>query len=195
MNIDYLVNNVFKEQIPFEINVLQKSSIDYFVPLLNTQTGKIRYISKYARVGIFELLRAANAIPFFFGKTITIEGQSYIDGEVGTVPQDLVDHAITLGARNIVLVDNFSLRTKIRKIILRLNAYMRPRNIRPALLRDVQLQDRPLVISDDIHFIHVRRDLLPARAMTRNRDLLTQTFDLGVHDALERAEELRTLFA
>lgn len=80
MDIDYLIDVVFKQQAPLDVQQIEKSSIDYYIATTNARTGEVEYFSPKNEKNVFELMRASKAIPFFYGKSISINGQRYHDG-------------------------------------------------------------------------------------------------------------------
>ena len=108
MNIDYLVDTVFKHQEPLDVKQVQSTPIEWCIPLTDYDTGKTLYVSAGDDFDPFELLRGAKAIPILFGKKVRTGHRQYIDGEFGATLQDHVSHALALGARRIVIVNHFS---------------------------------------------------------------------------------------
>jgi predicted patatin/cPLA2 family phospholipase len=45
MNIDYLINEVFKKQDVLDVSNIYNSNIQFFVPVTNSKTGEIKYFN------------------------------------------------------------------------------------------------------------------------------------------------------
>ena len=104
MDVDYLVDTIFKLQHPFDIDALQKTPVDITFPVLNAQTGETTYISPKPPCDTYAAVKAAKAIPVLYGKTVTIEGREYIDGAFGSYVSDHVLEAERRGATHIIVV-------------------------------------------------------------------------------------------
>jgi len=105
MDVDYLIDDVFKKQRPLDIDAVKKSGIDFYVPVRNIKTGTLRYIDREDNLNIFEIMRASKAIPLLYGEKVKLDDGNYIDGfiEIGT--DALTLKAIEKGATNIIVVE------------------------------------------------------------------------------------------
>ncbi|MBC7836809.1 hypothetical protein H7X87_03465, partial [Acetobacteraceae bacterium] len=137
MDIDYLIDTVFKKILPLNIAAAQASSTEYFIPITDAKTGKTRYVGKDDSTDTFEVLRAAKAIPIIFGKEISLQGKKYIDGEMGPTLSDHVEFALSKGAKNIIVVDNTSAWRGITKLGMEVYALTLSKNLRNAIVRDI----------------------------------------------------------
>ena len=164
IDVNYLIDGVLKRQLPAGVQMLSRSKTKYYIPVRNTKSHVLRYISNDDDIDIFETLRAAKALPFLFRGKITLQDEDYIDGGFGLPFEDLMEKAKILGATQIIAIDN---RRSIRK--LREFQQYHPENI--ALISNTTL---------------------PLRLLTHNKKSLSQTFKLGFNDALQN-EELRKL--
>src|SRR5258707_183769 len=99
MDIDYLIETVFKSTELLDVERLRSVRIDWRIPITGSDNGHVRYVGKEEPIDTFELLRAAAAIPIFYGKKIILQQRSYIDGEVGPTIVDHVAEALRLGAK------------------------------------------------------------------------------------------------
>jgi predicted patatin/cPLA2 family phospholipase len=45
MDIDYLIDIVFKKQDPLNVSNIYNSNIQFFVPATNSKTGEIKYFN------------------------------------------------------------------------------------------------------------------------------------------------------
>ncbi|MFH1409146.1 MAG: patatin-like phospholipase family protein [Nanoarchaeota archaeon] len=81
-NIDYLVDNIMKTHPVLGIprRKLIHSKINFRIPVADTETGKAKYFSNKSRHDIFEIFRAAFAIPVVYNKVVQIGKKSYFDG-------------------------------------------------------------------------------------------------------------------
>lgn len=194
MNVDYLVDEVFKKQAPLDVGKLLTSPIEWFVPLSDFATGKTLYASAKSGLDPFEMLRAAKAIPFLFGKRIPLHRERYIDGELGPILQDHVDKAVESGARNIVIVNHTYQWTLTRSLPMRLYSILVAQGMHDAVQRDVST-DVTAYHAAGARVILLNPTNLPCGSTTTKKNKLKATFDRGVADALALRDELRGLFA
>ncbi len=102
LNIDYLVDVVFKQQDRLNIDRLKSNTTEFLVPVTNYHTGEAQYFSNQDKTDFFEVLRAAMAIQFFYGKSVEISGQRYVDGAL-SVPLGFTK-ALEAGATDIIVI-------------------------------------------------------------------------------------------
>lgn len=84
IDINYLIDEIFKKQDILNISNISHSPIDYYIAATNAITGKVEYFSNHNNVDIFEVMRASKAMPFFFGETVQINNQYFIDSPNST---------------------------------------------------------------------------------------------------------------
>ncbi|OGZ45155.1 MAG: hypothetical protein A2756_01680 [Candidatus Ryanbacteria bacterium RIFCSPHIGHO2_01_FULL_48_27] len=106
MDIDYLVDEVFKKQAPLNIGLLSDLKTKYYIAATDSNSRTRSYFCNDSSVDIFEILRATKAIPFFYNKKVVINGIDYIDGTVSTSFDDALLKARELGATHIIGIDN-----------------------------------------------------------------------------------------
>jgi predicted patatin/cPLA2 family phospholipase len=61
-------------------------------------------------------MRASKAFPFFYGKSIPINGQYYHDGSNSSWVELHIHKALSLGANKIIVIDSY---TKFSPLIIR----------------------------------------------------------------------------
>lgn len=193
MNIDYLVDTVFKKQEPLDVQKLQNTSIHWFVPISDFDTGRTKYVTTTDTLDPFEVLRATTAVPIVFGKKISIAGERYIDGELGPILQDHVTHALRQGAKRILVINHTHPWDFISREIYKGYAAHIPQGMHDAVIRDISTNVFQMS-APDAAIIAVAPQNLPAMHLTNNQEKLKQTFEHGVADALEIEKELRNLF-
>ncbi len=102
---DYLTKDVFTNAIPLNKGALRASKTELQIPLLNNQTGKIRYFSNHDYdVDIMDVIRASHCIPFLAKPTV-IQNVPYSDSFEGSIIWFQIQRAYQLGATKIVVVN------------------------------------------------------------------------------------------
>lgn len=119
MNIDYLIDNVFKLQERLNDKKVKSSNTKFLIPVMNRRTGEVRYFSNRENVDIFECLRAAKAMPFLyhFKPNVNIRGASYCDSPYSARSLTGVKEAMDLGMKKILVIDNLSVQNRMSRII------------------------------------------------------------------------------
>lgn len=194
MNVDYLIDEVFKRQEPLDTQRLQTSPTQWCIPLSDYDTGKTFYACARDQFDPFEILRAANAIPILFGKRVPLAHRRYIDGEIGPVLQDHLDHALSLGARNIVIINNHLPWTHANSLPGRIYSHLVARGMHDAIIRDVST-DVTSFRAPNAHVIFLSPTNLPCGGATHNKEKIKATFERGMEDARALKDELLSLFA
>ena len=64
LDIDYLIDEIFKKKISLNKKKVNESKAKLFVPLTNTKTGEAEYFNNKTDADFFEILRATMAAPF-----------------------------------------------------------------------------------------------------------------------------------
>ena len=102
LNVDYLIDVVFKQQDRLDVEVLKSQPTELFIPVTNYRTGEERYFSNHDDVDFFEVLRATKAAEISYGRPVKIDGQEYVDGAL-SVPMGITK-AIDAGATDIIVI-------------------------------------------------------------------------------------------
>jgi hypothetical protein len=106
LDIDYLVDEIFKTKFPTNLEALRNSDVELVVPVMCYETGGINYFSsKEADLDWFEVLRAAKALPVVYGKRIKIRNQHYFDTPYSSSWDVHVEKAKSLGATDLIILD------------------------------------------------------------------------------------------
>jgi len=193
MDIDYLVDTVFKKQDPLDTASLKKTKINWAVPITNFDTGATRYATAKDNLDPFEILRAAKALPVFFGKRVPIWGGRYFDGEIGPTVEDHVNYVLENGAKRILIINHAPQHTWVSKLVMEAYTTSTTTPLRHAILRDVSEKAVCLTLPQATVVCVVPKNL-PAGTATRDQKKLRATFAQGVKDAVAIKEELSALF-
>ena len=111
LNVDYLVDIVLKKNNPLNIEKIIKSSILVYLPVTDSKTGKIDYLSNKMGLDIYEVLRAAVSVPIWTNMFSVmgnfINGKFYSDSPPAARYQLHVHKAIKEGAEKIIVFDSW----------------------------------------------------------------------------------------
>lgn len=122
MDIDYLIDVVFKKQAPLQVKKIYDSPIRYYIAATNAHSGTVEYFSQKDGIDIFELMRASKAIPFFYGKSVDINWSLYHDGSNSSAVELHIQKALDLGAEKIIVLDS---HTNFSHLIIRLRLFFK----------------------------------------------------------------------
>jgi predicted patatin/cPLA2 family phospholipase len=126
IDIDYLIDEVFKKQEPLDIINLRKSPIKFFASATNYTTGELKYFSNRDSVDFFEILRATKAMPIAYNKPILIEGNRYCDTFKSSSPYVHIKKAIEENLTDIILIDTTTKENLNTKLFF--NTWLRFKN-------------------------------------------------------------------
>lgn len=106
LDVDYLVDEIFKKMHPFDFKALSAVKTLLIFAATRAKDGKTVYLKVPRDKRIYEYLRATKAVPIAYGKRVTIGRSEYVDGDFGSDTEDLVEKAFSLGANDVVVVEN-----------------------------------------------------------------------------------------
>lgn len=171
MDVDYLVDTIIRKFEPLDLETLSNLRTRYFIPVKSAKTGKGRYFSCREGIDIHEILRATKALPFFYGRTVNIGGELYLDSAFTITKEHGISKAIELGATHILVLEIHSrkpgrLRSLSNRIISR---FSNPTSHHPH-------QDSGAKI------LRLGPDKNPAPPVTRNPEILSAAYHKGYED-------------
>ena len=105
MDIDFLIDEIFKKLDPLDVKKLQNSKINFQIAATNYNTGKVKFFSDFRKIDIFEVLRASKAMPVLYRKKIKIKKDKFSDGRFSSRIDLLLQRAIFLGAEKIIAIN------------------------------------------------------------------------------------------
>jgi predicted patatin/cPLA2 family phospholipase len=106
MDIDYLIDDIFKKQDILNTQAIKESKIKFFIAITNVHSRKIEYVNNKDNVDIFEALRASNAAPVAYNKWVRINHKEYVDGAIEAPLSVNIKKAQKEGAEIIIAFDN-----------------------------------------------------------------------------------------
>jgi predicted patatin/cPLA2 family phospholipase len=116
LNIDYLIDEVFKKQSPLNQLRIRESKIKYYISVTNNYNSKVEFLS--AKNNIFEKMRASKSMPFFYGRRVKIGNKKYVDTFLSSSGINLkLKKAVELGANKIIVL-NPNLKSKFAHFLI-----------------------------------------------------------------------------
>ena len=192
MDIDYLIDDIFKKQDVLDINKIKSSSIKFLISTTNIETGQLEYFGNQDNVDIFEVLRASNAAPFIYNRSVKINNNRYVDGALGASLHANIEKAKKEGAEVVIAVDN-SNKSFIVDVILRVYSLFRNKSFRQRLksyykeMRYQNNDENVLIIKPSVK--------LPISIVDNNHDDIIKTIQIGYNDVLNKTTLIQKLLS
>ncbi|MHB8585667.1 MAG: patatin-like phospholipase family protein [Thermoplasmatota archaeon] len=102
LDLDYLIDGVFRNKFPLNVAALRAAAAPLWVPLTRASDGTAVYHDLRVVEDPLEYLRAAAALPLAYGKPVRLGGEDFLDGGVAD-PVPLL-RAIEDGATDITVI-------------------------------------------------------------------------------------------
>lgn len=196
VNIDYLIDTVFKKKAPLDTDTLSKTKTRFFIPVTNSDLGKVEFISNDSFFDYYETLRAAKALPIVYGKKVRLGLKKYIDGDMAEDITDLAKKVLSTGVTTLITINcEPPQRNNVSKIFLSAKALLSPAPLRRAMLKDLSVPPGlcPTNVGVRAYCISPSKRLTVG-TLSGTQAALKDTFDLGYAD-VANSHELRSLFS
>ena len=182
IDIDYLIDNVFKKQDPLVADRIYKSSINFVIPYTCVETGKIGYFSNKKNEDVFEALRATKAMPIVYGKTVKIDDSLFCDSYLSAHNPLNIEKAKKLGASKILVLDSH-----FGKSMLAEDGYDLWLESKSKVFKDNYFAELNRLKNTDIDpgIFYLRpKSQLEITSLNNDSKLLRATVDLGYEDTI-----------
>ncbi len=111
LNISYLVDKVLKKDNPLDMDKIARSTVVLLIPLTDSKTGEIEYVSNKMGFDMYEVLRAAISVPFwtnlFSLKGVKLNNKYYSDTPPGARYQLHIQKLKELGVERVIVFDSW----------------------------------------------------------------------------------------
>lgn len=189
MDVEYLVDEVFRRQNPLDLKALNESSIKLLVGVTNTKTGEINYIN-VNKSNVWNVLKATKSSPVFSGlkqKEYDINGTFCSDSRCSTRWEQAIKIAIKEGANKIIIFDNYHPKSSFISGRFLYSLYLHSKNADyKKRHRQYLLEEKEISIPKNVKLLHLRpKERLEIAPWSNNKEKLTQTFKRGGNDAKE----------
>jgi predicted patatin/cPLA2 family phospholipase len=181
LDIDYLIDVVFKKQEVLDVAAIRNSAIKFFITATDAETGEAMYFSNREGVDIFEALRASCAAPLAFNRTVTIAGRRFIDGAIGSPLGVSIQKAKDEGAEMIIAINNAN-KSFLSDVLVKAYGLFRSKRLSKqirAYCDHVLRDDDPSVV------IVAPSEKLPVTTLNNNREDILKAIAIGYNDALK----------
>lgn len=195
INVDYLVDTVFRKLMPLDVARFEETSTRWFVPVTDDETGDARFLSNEYWLDPYEVLRAAKAVPLLYNGHIRLGARSYLDGDMATSTATLIQQALSAGARRILCITNSNAPGRAARLALKAYALTQSEGVRRAIYNDIE-QHADITWPEHLQFVCLSpSEPLPVGVATRSRRKVMEAFYMGYDDLMEKSEEIKKLFA
>jgi predicted patatin/cPLA2 family phospholipase len=195
LDIDYLIDEVFRKAYPLKPKALRDASFTVHVPALDLCTGDLRYFDAKNTSNVFDVLRAAKAQPVFykFQPGISIEDGVFCDNPLSVQKNAGVRAAVERGASHVLVVDiNQVTKSDIYKDRAFRTWLLLTHN--PSVHRQYTRQSDALKRYEipDTLMQYTQHPILSIKPYTTDKKAISETFKRGHMDAM--AEKIREFF-
>jgi predicted patatin/cPLA2 family phospholipase len=187
MDIDYLIDNIFKKEDPLNAEKIYQSQIEYLIASTNHKTGILEYFSNIRKEDVFESMRASMAMPVAFNKYVRINHKEYCDTDVSSSVKLNIEKALNLGAKKIIVVSVDDLHiSKFTDFFYNLWLKKQSRKfLRKYFLEEKESYDIP----DNIDIIRLQpKKKLKLGTLGNNKNALQEIFYQGYNDTIMNEE-------
>lgn len=101
LDLDYLIDEVFRRRIPLDAARLRASDVPLEVPATDVDSGGVEYFD-LRRADPFRVLRAAMSLPGAVVEPVEIDGRRFVDG--GVVDQLPIERALSVGVTDATVI-------------------------------------------------------------------------------------------
>jgi len=108
LDIDYLIDEVFKKQNPLDEEKVYQSKINFLISSFNQETGQIMYFDNHNNMNVFESMRASKAIPMIYKlvPSVKVKQSLYFDPVISFRADIHLKKAVEFGANKIIMISN-----------------------------------------------------------------------------------------
>lgn len=193
VDIDFLIDNVLKQEAPLDLERLRKSKTKLYIPVTETDTGIVNYFTNSDEVDFFEVLRATKALPIAYRKHVKIGDKRYSDSELSSSLDLSISKAVDLGATHVIALQT-SNSSILQREIYNIWLHRQPKLYQSNYNK--QLNDIRQLPLDNIKILKFEIEKnTPASTLTINHKKLKQTIDAGYQKAVENREKILELLA
>lgn len=185
MDIDYLIDEIFKIQEPLNINKINNSKTKLFISSTEYKNGKVKFFSNISKYDIFESLRASKAIPILYNKKVNIKNIDYIDGSLSATVIISIEKAIKEGGKNIIVICDWKKISTLTKIFLSIYSIFINKSLHSSIKKyinqDISHLEKKEFEDINIIFIYPSRKL-KTNTLNNKKENLEDSFNLGFED-------------
>jgi predicted patatin/cPLA2 family phospholipase len=185
IDIDYLIDEIFKKQDPLKENLIYNSKTKYLISAFNRNTGNIDYFDNKKNMNVFESMRATKAMPIAYkiNPKIMINNSIYCDSLLSSRPDSHIKKAIESGSNKILIINNIAYKKKGAYKLL-FSIWMSFQGCRKQYYKNEKklLNYKP---SKDINIFTITpKSKIKITTLNNNINLLSQTINQGYQETI-----------
>lgn len=192
IDIDYLIDEIFKKQDPLETDKIYSSSVQYFISAVNCRNGEIEYFSNQQKSDIFQIMRATKAMELAYKikPKIFIEPSFYSDSMLTSSAETHIKKAVTLGATKILLIDNADQGSSghVFDQLYNFWLYFQNKNFKRGYQKNVSEIKKYVAPGNVKIFCHRPKNILPLGLLDNNHKRLKQALLQGFEETAANQE-------
>jgi predicted patatin/cPLA2 family phospholipase len=187
INLD-IMEQTLRDIIPLDTVALAVAKTLLYVPLTRVRDGAVVYHRLSRDENPYELLRAAEALPIFYGKRVPVGGELYVDGGFGAHLDDHVQYALDLGATHVIVIQSSNGPGSLMRRLYQTAGMLWRREGLTGLASAAQHEiavPRKLSVPSHVKMVRIAPTrTLPVSLNTKAKAKLRAAFDLGYADTV-----------
>jgi predicted patatin/cPLA2 family phospholipase len=188
LNVDYMVDSIFKKEEPLNILKIKKSKIKFFISMTNYKTGRGEYMN--GSCDILNGIRASCSVPVVYGKKVKINGKKYIDGSISCGINENIKKAIKEDATKIIVIDDNQKISMFSILLFGFYSYFVNKNLRKTIKNYCKNYKNEFEIKNkNVKILYIKHcEKLPIWALDNKKENLKKTFQIGYNEVLNNKE-------
>lgn len=191
LDIDYLIDVVFRELDPLDLEQVERSKTRCFIPVFDMRKNDVTYFRNDGEQDYFEVLRATKSVPVVFRMRpgVSLQGSEYCDSPISSRVEAHISVAVEHGAKRIILIrpaaperDGWNLG-RIMFFI-----WMFFRGCASEYLRDWRVSSRTPVPDDVEYFTLYPKESLRIGMLDNRREALRAAVEQGYRETVKNGE-------
>ncbi len=188
LNVDYLVDEVFKSKVVLNTNKIKNSDIKLVVSATDIESWEVKYFSN--KDDILKALKCSKALPVAYNRVVELDWRRYIDWAFSSWLNDDIRKAISLWADKVLVLNvsklDDNLLIKFWEIILRLFSYFFNKNLKTTVVNF--LDSKYEREEHKVPVFYLRPDKLPTNMMDNNKERLLKSISIWYNDVVNNED-------
>lgn len=157
MNVDYLVDVIFRKLDPLDLDKFNNSVIPLYIGTTERKGGDVLFV-KANKENLWKLLKATKSTPFFSGLKCHapfIQDKQYFDSRYSANWQTMLDFAIEKGATKVFIFGNYEPKGSERaRRLYRIYLFFKKKDFREKHKNSLN-NERTYKITSDVNVAHI----------------------------------------
>jgi len=180
IDIDYLIDTVFKQQASLDISQIKSSSTKYYITATNQASGQVEFLNTKNH-DVYELMRASKAMPIVYNKSITINNKSYGDSPNSSAIEPKISQSIKMWVTHIIIIDG---QQKTPRWIIQLFLLGRGKTYKQWFWKEYNVRKNYVILKGIKSIRLIPQKPIKTWILNNNKNVLQWLFDQGVTETI-----------